>query len=1592
MEAQHKARLKAIVLNLRHILEGRSDAAGVRQPGDLEVRLAALGIRADRPPVPLDQIPHLTAEDRNARQVVDAFLESHRKNGIGPEEALSEFTRESAYTWANRLLALRCMEARGLIDEIILQKENYGGRSLQHHRLARQNPERCADEDGGLYAALMDEFARRAIELPLLFDPQAPAIALKPGIAALKECIRLLSASDELFTAPDALGWAYQYWNTEEKDRVFERVRTVKGAKIEKLDIIPVTQLYTEPYMVKFLVQNSLGALWMAMHPESRLCDAWEYFGRDADRPPVPTKPVRKISFLDPCTGSGHFLLEAFDLLYAMYEEEGELKTPATICEAILSRNLFGIDIDERSVQIAALALTMKAKEKAPDFMPTRINLTAANIHPANGPDRLTAFLEKHPEDKPLQKALTTVFESLAHADELGALLQIEEPVEKELRFLKTLDDQEKTDQDQTVLPLKEFDTTEQQRLPLGVESYEDWKTGLLGRLKAHFQEETASTDLSIRFFGQAAGKGLSLFDFLSRRYDVVATNPPYMGSKNMGAIVKRYIETHFSQGKRDLYAAFILRCLELARLETGRVAMVTQQSWMFLRAFTELRALDEDKLKKATGFKGILRDTSIETLAHLGAGAFGEISGEVVNTVLFTLAKHIPDDEHRLTAFRLIGPKSPEEKDTLLRHSIKNSESSIISLPIQGIFLKIPLSPLCYWLRKNFFTLLVGNSLLKDITVISEGAGTRFEQWFVRMFWECPFIHNNRWHPYTKGGGFSKWCGLDYWQVDWQYEGVRPRAYITAKFPYLKGNIGILIRDEQFYGQPGLSYTDVACGSLSVRITDKTICSDQGPGIYPIECSRYVIAAILNARLHSYILRALTPSPMHFRKGYLYNLPLPQSFSDDCFAKLEYLVNLIILLKNSIISNIPYEYLFEIHHEIESPNKADTMQQISAILLLLEGYTEFFIFDQYGLDDQDCEAILSETGTPAGWFSLIHGYDSLPPFSRGIPEIPTEVLYFLSKHEPRILGANALTSLRLRLRSLYEAGPGVKEETDGSSAETENDDDEESEQLASGARIPIPAETLLEELSQKLEIHPISVYWLLKEGIEKEGWRCLPEEQRLMRDRFSVLILRLLGHRWPKQIEAGDALPVWADGDGIIPLTEGSNEATLHERLRERLAAECGNEQVSMEENAFTGVMGKPLKEWVGKDFFRHHCSQFRKRPIAWQVTSAQENGYRRQDSALEVMIYYHRVDGDLLPKLRSQHLGPLQKRFERELHGLEKTPGRTLSAEEENRRNLLRSHVGELKAFDETLSNVIAEGFAPASIKPLLRQNALNDAMLCLKSRWLRRLCETIAAGPLAEWKMAAGRTELHPELSAWIAEAMGHLDHHCTAVGPGSPEQASLSVDPTAAELAAMIEAELEAMVPATLTCACDVWWRPFDRNVLKPLAEQIRDAKKEQNTLKDRARESSVSAKERMAMADRLDALKREIKAWQEELNQKTGKGQALREAIRTWRCPEALTWGNWLAEQAMYDQVSSLDGKRPPPRMIQEFILQEGAYQPDVNDGVRVNIAPLQRAGILTADVLAAKDVEKAIADRAAWRDDERRWCREGKLPKPGWWD
>ena len=278
-------------------------------------------------------------------------------------------------------------------------------------------------------------------------------------------------------------------------------------------------------------------------------------------------------------------------------------------------------------------------------------------------------------------------------------------------------------------------------------------------------------------------------------------------------------------------------------------------------------------------------------------------------------------------------------------------------------------------------------------------------------------------------------------------------------------------------------------------------------------------------------------------------------------------------------------------------------------------------------------------------------------------------------------------------MRNLYETGPGAKVEEE--EIDTLTDEEEETE-IAVGANIPIPTETFLEELSVKLEIHPISVYWLLKQGREQENWRCLPEEKRFTEDTFTVIILRLLGHRWPKQIEAGEPVPQWADKDGIIPLTIGTNETPFIERVRDRITAEFPDSNLNTIEREFAEIVGISLEKWLTGAFYKRHISQFKKRPIAWQLESipalrGKGKGNKTQLPAFSCLVYYHQLDGDLLPKLRTQYIGPLRSRYKVELNTLENITTGDRTPDQAARILELQNSIEELKTFGSCVTFMV-------------------------------------------------------------------------------------------------------------------------------------------------------------------------------------------------------------------------------------------------------------------------------------------------------------
>ena len=335
---------------------------------------------------------------------------------------------------------------------------------------------------------------------------------------------------------------------------------------------------------------------------------------------------------------------------------------------------------------------------------------------------------------------------------------------------------------------------------------------------------------------------------------------------------------------------------------------------------------------------------------------------------------------------------------------------------------------------------------------------------------------------------------------------------------------------------------------------------------------------------------------------------------------------------------------------------------------------------------------------------------------------VPAELLDPMAREEKQSHSGEALDAFKRRLRVIYEAGPGGKadEQEEDTNGENGAEDDEGSEASAAGARIPIPAETFLEDLAQKLEVHPISIYWLLRELREKDGVVSKPELVRFVEDYLTVLVLRLLGHRWPREVDAKELPPSWADPDGIIPLTEGTNERTLLGRVRERIASDFGSGRAGAVEREIEEITGKPLAAWLASDFFKRHTLQFRKRPIAWHLTNSGGNaekrrgrGTSRSTPAFSCLVYYHRLDADLLPKLRTQYVGPLRTSLQTEVGSLEKIKER--SADQDARRLELEEKLEEIKAFDARLDQVIIEGFASSAVDKV----AANEPM----DKWTSR-----------------------------------------------------------------------------------------------------------------------------------------------------------------------------------------------------------------------------------------------------------------------------
>lgn len=789
------------------------------------------------------------------RSLVDAI--NAKAAGSDYQTAYNFIMEEVAYTWFNRLIAIRFMEVNDYLPGRTRVLSAEGNKDTVEPDIA------AAPFDAGLQFSdaeteqiaqlksenKLDELFRilfikqcNALNkiLPFLFEKTSDYTELLLNLSitdndgVVRRLINDIPEEDfdiEQGGQVEIIGWLYQYYNTEPKNETFALLK--KNVKITKERIPSATQLFTPHWIVRYMVENSLGRLWLEGHPDNALKQNWQYYLDEAEQEAYVQKQLNEIKkeyaklnpqdikFIDPCMGSGHILVYAFDVLMQIYENAGF--TARDAAQSILEHNLYGLDIDERAFQLAYFALMMKARQYNRRILSSGIAPHVYAIKESNSFNRAhLQYFGDGLSDLELNIALNEangLLDDLKDASEYGSIIN--------------------------------------------VNNY-NWQ--LLHRFTGNIKLQGQLGLYDMDGFDAAQGKLMNLIaigEVLAQKYDVVVTNPPYMGLSNCNAKLSTFVKKYYPDSKADLFAVFIERCHNFTKANCYQ-AMITQQAWMFLSSFENLR----QKLQYLT----------IINMAHLGARAFEEIGGEVVQTTSFVL-KNKYVNNYKGTYCRLIEPTNQQSKEDMFLLGINRYEAQQVN------FSKIPGSPIAYWVSNAVYNVYQGTPSLGSLYAPRKGNSTSNNDRFLRLWFEVNNNHINfaakeiiikdtiikRWYPYNKGGGYKKWYGFNEYIIDWYNDASAIRSIKTA-----------VIANYQYFMKPGLTWSTLTSKNFSIRWFDEGFIFDNGGCcIFDLGKKRPYIIALLNSIVFKYIFGQLNPT-LNFQSGEVSKFPIISTFNKN--------------------------------------------------------------------------------------------------------------------------------------------------------------------------------------------------------------------------------------------------------------------------------------------------------------------------------------------------------------------------------------------------------------------------------------------------------------------------------------------------------------------------------------------------------------------------------------------------------------------------------------------------------------------------------------------------------------------------------------
>jgi len=742
------------------------------------------------------------------------------------KSSFAQVMEEVAYTWFNRIAAIRFMEINGYLshgykvlshpdghtEPEILEKAQFIDKldGLEKEEILRLKM--AADKDKELYQRLLvAQCNELSNAMPFLFEKvdDPTELLLPDNLLNTDSVIRQMvnEIPEEDWKEVEIIGWLYQFYISEKKASL------MKAKKAYKTEDIPaVTQLFTPNWIVKYLVQNSLGAKWLATYPTSSLKAKMEYYIPSAEQSADVKAKLKEITpsslnpeeltVLDPACGSGHILVEAYDLLKEIYLERGY--RAKDIPALILTKNLYGFEIDDRAAQLAGFALMMKARQDDREIFKKSIKPDIVCI---KGTNYSGSFKDA--------RKLVELFEN---AKTFGSLIRVPEEL-----ILKLTD------------------------------------------IKRQLQEKRNNLNSHL------VGEGVDYYDnllalvqqaeLLSKRYDCVIANPPYLGSGKMNSMLKEFSKAQYPITKSDLFAMFIERGFEMAKDRVGFNAMITQQAWMFLSSYEQLR-------------ERVIDSATITTMTHNGFGAFGADFGTTISVILNENLKM-----YKGTFISLREEKNVEDKRVLL---LTGQNRFIVSAED---FKKIPGSPIAYWVSDKVRAIFINSVSLEEIGLVRQGASTSDNDRFIKLWFEVNInkIGFNigdleeankskyKWFPYNKGGPYRKWYGNHDFVINYENDGSELKEFQST----LNQGWTVRLKSREYYFFPSVSWPKITAGLFSARFYPKGFIFDvAGCSYFPKgNLSEKLVVSFLNSKIAINLLEFLSPT-LNFEIEQIKKLP----------------------------------------------------------------------------------------------------------------------------------------------------------------------------------------------------------------------------------------------------------------------------------------------------------------------------------------------------------------------------------------------------------------------------------------------------------------------------------------------------------------------------------------------------------------------------------------------------------------------------------------------------------------------------------------------------------------------------------------------